>query len=95
MPKGDKIMTSEEIRNEIATLEAQIEADREELAQLLGVEVATLDLATVTTDGMDEAATAEVDRLVEEINSLTMRIQALNEMLGSATSNENFTGGEF
>lgn len=86
-------MTSQEAQKEITGLEAEIEAKRAELATLLGTTVEELDIAAIDSQSLDEADAAEVKRLVDEITRLSMRIRALQERLGDATSNENFGGG--
>lgn len=87
-------MTQAELEQEIATLEQQIEDNKMMIADTVGVPVEELDLANLPTEGLDEEQTAEVERLVQEINSLSMRIEALNEMLGnaSAAASNSFNG---
>lgn len=79
-------MTQAELEQEIATLEQQIEDNKVMIADIVGVPVEELDLANLPTEGLEEEQTAEVERLVQEINSLAMRIEALKEMLSNATA---------
>lgn len=87
-------MTQAEIEQEISTLEQQIEDNKVTIAEIVGVPVEELDLANLPTEGLDEEQAAEVQKLVQEINSLSMRIEALNEMLGnaSAAASNSFNG---
>ena len=88
-------MTQAELEQEIATLEQQIADDKVMLADLVGVSAEELDLANLSTDGLDEEQAAEAQRLVQEITSLTMRIEALKEMSSNAGASEasTFIGG--
>ena len=79
-------MTQAELEQEIATLEQPIEDNKMMIADTVGVPVEELDLANLPTEGLDEEQTAEVERLVQEINSLAMRIEALKEMLSNSTA---------
>lgn len=87
-------MTQAEIEQEIATLEQQIADNKTIIADIVGVPVEELDLANLPTEGLDEEQAGEVQRLVQEINSLSMRIDALNQMLGnaSAAASNSFIG---
>lgn len=88
-------MTSEQIQERIAELDQQIMEKRQELAELLGIEESEMDIAELDLSQYDEEMAAQAEALITEINSLLMKIEALQEQLSNATATENFTGGEF
>lgn len=83
-------MEVEQIQQEIAELEAKIEQDKAAIAEMVGIAVEELDLANVPTEGLNEEQVAEIERLIQEITSLSMQIEAKKEALGNATANAAF-----